>query len=236
MDMSIKDGTTRTNRVDATYAALRDLIVKGRLAPGSRIIETELAPRFQVSRRTIQSAIKRLQREGLIHRLEGKRAPWIVAPLTNDDCREISDVMSAILGWAARCAAQLEDEARRRLVQEMTAVNGELRRVKGAQPADSNRAAELDVRFHDLVLEEIAGSRLRSIYESQKPTVERYARNYATYLAATSSTSSDEHQAMIDAIERGDADEADRASRRNWSNAADRYCEVMRRVGERGTW
>jgi DNA-binding GntR family transcriptional regulator len=227
---------SRPSRVDATYEALRDLIVAGKLAPGSRLVETDLASRVEVSRRTLQGALERLQREGLIHRLEGKRAPWIVSPLTNQDCREISDVMSAILGWAARRAAELDPGDRRRLTDEMTSVNERLREVNGGHPSHSERAAELDVRFHDLVLEAVAGPRLRAIYEAQKPTVERYARNYATYLVATSSTSSDEHQAIIDAIARGDADEADRASRRNWTNAADRYSEVMQAVGEQGIW
>jgi DNA-binding GntR family transcriptional regulator len=222
--------------VERTYAALRDLIVDGHLAPGTRVVETDLAPRLDVSRRTLQAALQRLKREGLIQRAEGKRAPWSVSPLTDDDCREISDVMSAILGWAGRCAAELPDEARLPLVGELNAINDELRAIESGGPEESSRAADLDVVFHDLILEAIAGPRLTAIYDSQKPTVERYAKNYATYLAATSATSGDEHRAIIDAIERGDPDAAERESRRNWQNAADRYCEVMGNVGEQGTW
>jgi DNA-binding GntR family transcriptional regulator len=229
-------GETAATLVETTYAALRDLIVDGQLAPGTRVVETDLAPRLDVSRRTLQAALQRLKREGLIQRVEGKRAPWSVAPLTDDDCREISDVMSAILGWAGRKAAELDDEARAALVAELNAVNDELGAIHSGGAAESGRAAELDVRFHDLILESIAGPRLRSIYETQKPTVERYARNYAAYLAATSETSGDEHRAIIDAIEDGDPDEAERASRQNWQNASDRYCEVMQSVGEQGTW
>jgi len=144
--------------------------------------------------------------------------------------------MSAVLGWAGRRAAQLDDDTRRRLVDELNAINDELRAISGGGPEESGRAADLDVRFHDLILEAIAGPRLTAIYESQKPTVERYARNYATYLAATSAKSGDEHRAIIDAIEDGDPDAAERESRRNWQNAADRYCDVMARVGEQGIW
>jgi DNA-binding GntR family transcriptional regulator len=228
--------TTATTLVESTYAVVRDLIVNGQLAAGSRVIETDLAPRLDVSRRTLQAALQRLRREGLIQRREGKRAPWSVAPLTDEDCREISDVMSAVLGWAGRRAAELDDGPRRELAAQLNALNDELRAIESGGPAESSRAADLDVRFHDLILETIAGPRLTAIYESQKPTVERYARNYATYLAATSATSGDEHRAIVDAIEEGDPDEADRASRENWQKAADRYCEVMTNVGEQGTW
>jgi DNA-binding GntR family transcriptional regulator len=227
---------TGTTLVESTYAVLRDLIVDGQLAAGSRVIETDLAPRLDVSRRTLQAALQRLRQEGLVQRREGSRAPWSVAPLTDEDCREISDVMSAVLGWAGRRAADLDDQARSALVEELNAINDELRAIESGGPSESGRAADLDVQFHDLILESIAGPRLTAIYESQKPTVERYARNYATYLAATSATSGDEHRAIIDAIEQGDPDGADRESRRNWQNAADRYCEVMVNVGEQGTW
>jgi len=42
MSSGLKEAAT--SRVEATYAALRDLIVDGQLAPGTRIVETDLAP------------------------------------------------------------------------------------------------------------------------------------------------------------------------------------------------
>ena len=122
-------GATSPTLVESTYAVLRDLIVDGQLAAGSRVIETDLAPRLDVSRRTLQAALQRLRREGLVQRTENRRAPWSVAPLTDQDCREISDVMSAVLGWAGRRAAELDDGPRRALADELNAINDELRAI-----------------------------------------------------------------------------------------------------------
>jgi len=43
------------------------MIVRGQLAPGARIVETEVAERFGVSRTPVRAAFQRLEREG--HRL-----------------------------------------------------------------------------------------------------------------------------------------------------------------------
>jgi DNA-binding GntR family transcriptional regulator len=57
-----------------------------------------------------------------------------------------------------------------------------------------------------------------------------------THLVATLDTSSDEHGDIITAIERGDPEAADEATRSNWFNACERYSEIIKQVGERGTW
>jgi DNA-binding GntR family transcriptional regulator len=49
-------------------------------------------------------------------------------------------------------------------------------------------------------------------------------------------TSVREHDDVIRAIEAGDADGAEAAMRRNWSNASVRLADVIDTLGERGTW
>jgi DNA-binding GntR family transcriptional regulator len=55
---------TRGDRVSQAYHQLRELIVWGKLAPGPRIIETDVATRLGVSRTPVRSAVQRLQQEG----------------------------------------------------------------------------------------------------------------------------------------------------------------------------
>ncbi|HEY9640464.1 MAG TPA: GntR family transcriptional regulator [Coleofasciculaceae cyanobacterium] len=51
---------------EQTYQALRSSILSGGLAPGDRLVETQLAQQLQVSRTPIREAMRQLQREGLI--------------------------------------------------------------------------------------------------------------------------------------------------------------------------
>ncbi|MFB6240160.1 MAG: GntR family transcriptional regulator, partial [Gemmatimonadota bacterium] len=55
-----------SDRSGETYTRLRELIVRGQLAPGSRIIETDVAERLGVSRTPVRSALQRLEQEGFI--------------------------------------------------------------------------------------------------------------------------------------------------------------------------
>ena len=52
----------RVDRATQVYRQLRELIVHGRLAPGARIIETEVASRLGVSRTPVRAALQRTRR------------------------------------------------------------------------------------------------------------------------------------------------------------------------------
>ena len=75
---------------DAAYEQIREMILKGSLAPGARIMESELAEHVGMSRTPVRSALHRLQQGGYVRALDGgKKAKLIVAPLTKEDAREI---------------------------------------------------------------------------------------------------------------------------------------------------
>jgi DNA-binding GntR family transcriptional regulator len=51
---------------EQTYEALRASIFSGELAPGDRLVETQLASQLQVSRTPIREALRQLQQDGLV--------------------------------------------------------------------------------------------------------------------------------------------------------------------------
>src|SRR5690625_7825080 len=83
------------DRESSVYERLRELIVHGRLAPGSRIIETEIADRLSVSRTPVRSALQRLQQEGdIVSVSSGRQARPIVAALTQGCAGEAVDIVN----------------------------------------------------------------------------------------------------------------------------------------------
>ena len=82
------DQDTPTLTVPEQIAArIGDRIIAGDLAPGSRIVEQELAAEFEVSRGPIRDALRILEREGLVTILA--RRATVVTQLTTDEVREI---------------------------------------------------------------------------------------------------------------------------------------------------
>jgi DNA-binding GntR family transcriptional regulator len=81
-------------------SAIGDRIIAGDLAPGSRMIEQELAAEFAVSRGPVRDALRILEREGLATILARRGA--VVTELTTDEVREIFEVRAALIETAAR--------------------------------------------------------------------------------------------------------------------------------------
>ena len=97
----------RGDRVTLAYQKLRELIVLGRLAPGTRIIETTVAARLGVSRTPVRAALQRLQQEGyVVVTSPGQQSRMSVAPLTQEDAIELFGMVSAVEGLAANGAAR----------------------------------------------------------------------------------------------------------------------------------
>ena len=227
----------RNARPALVYETLRQLIVRGQLAPGSRIVETDVASKLRVSRTPVRGALQRLQQEGYI-----VDAPSLlqsrptVAPMTREDAMELFSIVAEIEGLAARCAAALPDAPRAKLSAQLTTINTKLERTSRARQPKHDLLYELDEAFHRGYVEAAAGPRLRALHDAVKPQAERYERLYVSLMARGIAPSVSEHRAIIRTIGTGDADAAQRAVQTNWRNAADRLGRVIATVGERGSW
>jgi DNA-binding GntR family transcriptional regulator len=227
----------RGDRVTLAYRRLRELIVAGRLAPGVRIIETAVAARLGVSRTPVRAALQRLQQEGyVVVSSPGQQSRMSVAPLTQEDARELFGMVAAVEGMAVNWAAQRPAQDRLPQVEELRRVNGELLAEATSKVRDVNRVFELDKLWHRRCVEAGAGPRLRALHESFKPQSERYGRIYSSALIDEMSTSVDEHEEVVRGIEAGDGEAAERAMRRNWLNASERLSRVIVTLGEQGGW
>ena len=227
----------RGERPLVVYEQLRDLIVHGHLAPGGRIVESDVAARLGVSRTPVRGALQRLQQEGyIVDPAGGRLARPTVAPLTSEDARELFHMVAEIEGLAARWAAGHPTAERRTLVRTLRALNADFRREGQIRRPDFNRLHNLDSTFHRSYVEAGAGPRLLQLHTTIKPQAERYERIYLSLLAGDLQTSVAEHEAIAAAVERGDADAAQRAVQTNWRNAAARLERVIDRAGERGSW
>jgi DNA-binding GntR family transcriptional regulator len=225
------------SRPEQVYARLRDLIVEGLLAPGSRIVETEIASRLGVSRTPVREALQRLQQEGYVMGSPGaQQSRLTVAPLTQNDVYELLNIVGALEGMGARGAASIAQTERRALARDLKALNAEFFKAGKATPIDHGNLYDIDNQFHRRIVEASAGPRLLALHDAVKPQAERYIRMYISMLTTDIRVSVAEHDVIIAAIEEGRPDDAELAVQVNWRHAADRLSKVISVAGERGSW
>lgn len=231
------DKPGHVSQVSKAYSQLRELIIDGRLAPGTRIVEVDLATRLGVSRTPVRDALRLLQQEGFVAASSpgGFKARLIVAPLTKEDAQEVYGIVGRLEGWAARLSAQLPVPQREALAQKLRELNDGLREIAASSRRDPQRTLALDMEFHRSIVEASAGPRLLAMYNGIKPQTERYWRVYS-HVQMHVDKSAEEHTQIIRGIEEGNGELAEQGIVMNWQHGWERLCEVIDTLGERGSW
>lgn len=236
---SVKTGGARREHGSSVLSALhqvRELIVQGKLAPGTWIVEGDLAKRLHLSRTPARAALQWLQQEGYVrvHRTANK-SRMMVSPLTKEDAGELYAMIGRLEGLAARTTAAMPKPDRNAIAEKLKALNQQLAQIQ-AHPADQGRIFDIDRDFHRLIVESGAGPRLKSLHKTIEPQVERYWRLYASSIIGNLQLSIDEHTEIIDTLVAGDADGMERSLQANWGNGYQRLRYVIDVFGERGSW
>ncbi len=136
--------SVQPNLVEQVHEAILLEISSGKLAPGSRIIQEQIASELGVSRQPVQQALLLLRNQGVLSDAPGRGL--IVAPLDPDHIRHMYDVRAVIEGLAFRKAALNNADLAKR--------DGPAFITKGRQAALTGSVSELiaaDMAFHHFV-------------------------------------------------------------------------------------
>jgi GntR family transcriptional regulator, vanillate catabolism transcriptional regulator len=137
---------------------LRDLILAGELAPGSRITEQSLVDRVGVSRTPIRTALMRLAEEGLLAALPS--GGYTVQAFAERDLYDAIEIRGTLEGLAARLAAERGvSPARLADLRAVLAGIDDALAADALSPEHFTQYIELNARFHALVAE-LAASEL----------------------------------------------------------------------------
>ncbi|MGH9595592.1 MAG: GntR family transcriptional regulator [Edaphobacter sp.] len=219
------------------FREMRELIVHGRLAPGTWILEADLAERLNMSRTPVRGAIHWLQREGYIleHRNVSK-SRMIVAPLTKEDANELYLIIGCLEGIAGRGVATLPTGKRTDICTRLRILNERLLQISEGRGGKQGEIFDLDRDFHRLIVHSGAGARLLTLHGAIEPQAERYWRLYASSIIKDLHISVEEHESIIKGIEKGDADRVELGLQQNWLKGSERLGHVIDIFGERGSW
>jgi DNA-binding GntR family transcriptional regulator len=213
------------------YARLADLIVRGRLPPGQRLIEADVARQLGVSRTPVREAMRRLQQQGLLQPAGGGARPRLaVAPMTSAAVDELYHLAGAIEGAAARQVAAWPRAARRDLAKQLRGADANFRRASRRQPRDFDQLFQFHGAFHRLFT---AGGGPYTLAQlaAIRPLVDRLEWAYAPLILPDFAPTYREHAAIIRAVAAGSADAIERAVRANWINGGARLGRALERKG-----
>lgn len=237
-----KGGTTRERAehgtsVTTAFQEIRELIVQGKLSPGTWIVEGDICERLHMSRTPVRGALYLLQREGYVqmHR-NASKSRMVVAPLTKEDASELYPIIGRIEGLAGRRAAVLPQAERKELAAKLKQINHKLSDIARNRSNAGASIFDLDREFHRLIVDAGAGLRLKTLHQAIEPQTERYWRLYASSIINELLVSVTEHEHIIAALTAGDPDEVEQALTANWENGCKRLAKLIEIFGERGNW
>ncbi|MFF7557479.1 GntR family transcriptional regulator [Streptomyces olivaceus] len=186
---------------DHVYALLRDWIVNGRLAPGQRLVESEIARGFGTSQAPPREAIKRLAYEGLV--ITQPHRGTYVARVSERQAQDVRDIRVMFEEYAARRVTGRLDAEHTRLLTEDVA---QLRRA--AAKDDIGAFRDADMSFHRHVCEAARNAALIRLWRLIESSLwdlhvlgdPRYAGGWGAM--------AEHHAELLDVLRSGDPDVA----------------------------
>lgn len=209
----MKELATQPKLVEQVQEAILNEITEGRMAPGERIIQEQIAQELGVSRQPVQQALLLLRNKGVLRDAPGRGL--IVAPLDLDYVQSMYEVRAVLEGLAFRKAAELNAERARK--------DGPALIQKGRKAAKSKSVAAMiaaDRDFHDFIYELSQNRLIAPTMQAQWTSTQR-VMGQVLMRDEKPRDIWDQHEAMLAAVAKAHADTAEALARQHVMQAAD---------------
>ncbi|MBR2062855.1 MAG: GntR family transcriptional regulator [Anaerotignum sp.] len=185
---------------DVVFNTLRDAILTGKLVPGERLMENQLAEKLGVSRTPVREALRMLELENLVELVPRKGAQ--VLDMSEKDIVNILEVRSALEGLATSVACK---KMTKEDLQQLK--NMEVDFEKAVADNDVEHFVDIDEDFHDLIFAATENDKLINIFRNLRIQLYRYRMAQAKNNETSMSTIVAHHRSIIRAIENHDSEE-----------------------------
>ena len=187
---------------EIVYEELKRQIMVGEIAPGTRMMEVDLADEMGVSRTPVREVIRKLEKEGLVT-IEPRRGAY-ASDISAKDMVDVLEVRQDLEGMAAGLAAQKIAEGDILQLKDMT------RRYKEAVEAgDIEEIIKQDEDFHKFIVGLSDNKTLIKMVSQVQELALRFRYIYYDDFSRFKNQPL-EHQEIVEAIMSGDANSARR--------------------------
>ena len=205
---SLSPITSTPDLTEQVYQRLLYAICDGELAPGARLTQEDLAATLGVSRQPVLQALRLLKKEGFVS--DAGRRGLRVAPLEAQAITQVYEVRAVLDGLAARRAAQAKAQLDPTILRE------------GRQAAAGQHIGAMidaDMHFHHLIYAASGNPLIAETANHHWPHIRR-AMGAVLQTVGLRRPVWDEHEAIVQAINGGDADLAERLAREHCARAS----------------
>ena len=220
----------RAGQKDA-YQLILNAIDTGIYRPGDRLVESELAERFGVSRTPARAALRAVEAEGLVSKRDGRG--YTVAEIQESSLREVISLRGVLEGLAARTLAEagLSQKTTERLKTSLAA-SGQVARSETLTPQLLETFRYANAIFHETLIRDCENSALIYAHDRLK-VLPFYALNAYAPKTPTGDpsllhlkVSHAQHAIVFRSIEEGDGARAE-ALMREHCNATLDYAQIL---------
>jgi DNA-binding GntR family transcriptional regulator len=211
------------NLVEQVQLVLIDEVVSGRLKPGERIIQEQLAAALGVSRQPVQQALLVLRNQGVLQDAPGRGL--LVAPLSTDQVRQVYEIRTALEALACRRAAE-------RITPELAEQGRALIQAGRAAAARGEVGALIaaDLRFHEFIYAVSGNPLILSTMRSHWHTIQR-VMGEVLLRDQQPRDSWDEHEALWLAISQQQPEQAEQHMARHLASACEHLVQRLVALG-----
>ncbi|MFK8018163.1 MAG: GntR family transcriptional regulator [Pseudomonadales bacterium] len=193
----------RASLIEVTTDRIRDAIISGDLALGTKLSEQRLADMLGVSRSPVSNALTALQSEGLVN-IWPKRGSFVFTP----NLEEIDDICEH------RCVLEIAS-VRRAIAQNQDAlVQGLSKAIEKMQAAtkkdDAFGYTKADIEFHNTIIGCGGNHSIAAAYKRTISPLMALRTHLFTILNATLDNSMGEHQDLLEACRNGKLKQAEK--------------------------
>jgi len=208
---------------------LRDAIVSGKLRPGERLVETDVAEQMSVSRSPVREAFRQIEHEGLIVSIPNQGS--FVRQFDAHDIREIFSLRSA-----------LETLAMETIVESGGLQEGDVVFLKSCidqqqacvEAGDFFELAKADMAFHEYIVQLAGSRRLLDVWRSLRGQMMVLFNERFWATTGSPQTVGRHHAMILEALKSGDTDRIRRINREINARVAEESIEILGSANEEG--
>jgi DNA-binding GntR family transcriptional regulator len=195
-----EDAPRVRNASVAATELIRQAILDGRLEPGERLKEEELARELGISRTPVREALLILQAEGLVVGTPNRGA--VVRSYDADDLRDLYQLRALLEGHGARLAATRISDS------QVDELRESCERFESISPDDFRELVRENLLFHNAILAAAGSDRLAWMAQKviELPLV---YKSYVWYSPDQTRRSAEFHRQITEALAVRDADRAE---------------------------